>query len=54
MDNSSFDLSYCVIIKIWLKQNYGTNFNIEKNFNVDIQNLLKKYSVKVRGIKPEY
>ena len=47
-------MSFCVIIKIWFKQNYGNNSSIDKYFNQDIQNLLKKYSVKVKSIKPEY
>ena len=54
MDNLNNDMSYFVIIKIWFKQNYGTNSSIDKYFNQDIQNLLKKYSIKVKSIKPEY
>jgi hypothetical protein len=54
IDNLGGDMSFCVIIKIWFKQNYGNNSSIDKYFNQDIQNLLKKYSVKVKSIKPEY
>jgi hypothetical protein len=54
MDNAGTDSSYCVIIKIWFKQNYGNNANIDKYLNPNIQELLKRYSVKVKSIKPEY
>jgi hypothetical protein len=54
MDSVGSDSSYCVIIKIWFKQNYGNNSNIDKYLNLNIQDLLKKYSVKVKSIKPEY
>jgi hypothetical protein len=54
MDNVGSDSSFCVIIKIWFKQNYGNNANIDKFLNINIQELLKKYSVKVKSIKPEY
>ena len=54
MDNVGSDSSFCVIIKIWFKQNYGNNTNIDKYLNPNIQELLKRYSVKVKSIKPEY
>lgn len=54
MDNLGGDMSFYVIIKIWFKQNYANNLPIDKYFNQDIQNLLKKYSIKVKSIKPEY
>ena len=54
MDNAGSDSSFCVIIKIWFKQNYGNNANIDKYLNPNIQELLKRYSVKVKAIKPEY
>lgn len=54
MDNIENDFSYCVIIKIWFKENYGNNANIDKFFNKDISNYLSKYSIKVKSIKPEY
>jgi hypothetical protein len=54
MDNIENDFSYCVIIKIWFKENYGNNANIDKFFNKDILNYLNKYSIKVKSIKPEY
>jgi hypothetical protein len=54
IDGSGLDSSFCVIIKIWFKQNYGNNASIDKYLNADIQKLLSKYSVKVKAIKPEY
>ena len=42
------------MIKIWFKTNYTQFDNIDKYFNDDINALLKKYSIKVRAIKPEY
>ena len=42
------------MIKIWFKTNYTQFENIDKYFNDDINALLKKYSIKVRAIKPEY
>lgn len=54
MDNMNSDSSYCVILKIWFKQNFGNNSSIDKYLNTDVQNLLSKYSVKVKSIKPEY
>lgn len=54
MNNSENEESFCYIIKIWFKNNYGNNASIDKFFNLDIQNLLSKYSVKVKAIKPEY
>ena len=46
--------SYCVIIKIWFKNNYGNNGSIEKYMNEDINKMIKRYSVKVKSIRPEY
>lgn len=54
MDTMGNDNSYCIIIKIWFKQNYGNNAIIDKYFNPEIQTLLSKYSIKVKSIKPEY
>ena len=54
MDNSGNDSSYCIILKIWFKQNYGNNAVIDNYFNPDIQAYLNKYSIKVKSIKPEY
>lgn len=54
IESSESEPSYCVIVKIWFKHNYGNNANIDKYFNPDIQNLLSKYSVKVKAIRPEY
>jgi hypothetical protein len=46
--------SYCVIIKIWFKNNYGNNGSIDKYINEDINKMIKRYSVKVKSIRPEY
>jgi hypothetical protein len=54
IDGVDNDSSFCVIIKIWFKHNYGNNASIDKYFNPEIQNLLNKYSVKIKAIKPEY
>lgn len=54
MDNLNNDESYCVIIKIWFKQNYGNNCSIDKYMNPELQDLLRKYSIKVKSVKPEY
>ena len=50
----NFDELYCVIIKIWYKTNYTQMGSIEKYFNDDVSALIKKYSIKVKAIKPEY
>ena len=36
------------------RMDYGNNASIDKYLNPNIQELLKKYSVKVKSIKPEY
>lgn len=54
MNNGENEESFCYIVKIWFKHNYGNNASIDKYFNPHIQNLLSKYSVKVKAIKPEY
>lgn len=54
VDTLGNDNSYCIILKIWFKQNYGNNAIIDKYFNPEIQTLLSKYSIKVKAIKPEY
>lgn len=54
MDNINNDSSFCVIIKIWFKHNYGNNASIDKYFNPEIQKLINKYSIKVKSIRPEY
>jgi len=46
--------NYCVIIKLWFKLNYIQFGNVDKYINPDINNLIKKYSIKVKPIKPEY
>ncbi len=64
MDHLNPD-SYCIIIKIWFKNNiYGQGLDIfgynseykivEKYFNEEINNTIKKYSIKFKAIKPEY
>jgi hypothetical protein len=54
MDNLESDSSYCVIIKIWFKNNYGNSSSIDKYMNEEINKMLKRYSIKVKSIKPEY
>ncbi len=44
----------CVIIKVWFKKNYTHNYVIEKFLTKDAFNLLNKYSVKMRAIRPEF
>ena len=51
--SSAIEQDYSMI-KIWFKTNYTQFDNIDKYFNDDINALLKKYSIKVRAIKPEY
>ena len=53
IDNSKDD-NYCVIIKLWFKINFMILGSIEKYINPDINELIKKYSIKVKAIKPEY
>ena len=53
IDNFNLD-SYCVIIKIWFKINILNYGNIDKLFIDDISNIINKYSIKVKSIKPEY
>ena len=53
-DNTDDDDLHCVIIKIWYKNNYSLLGNIEKYFNPEIGNVLRKYSTKTKAIKPEY
>jgi hypothetical protein len=53
-NNATNTNSYCVIIKIWFKNNYGNNGSIEKYMNEDINKMIKRYSVKVKSIRPEY
>lgn len=54
IDNMDNDNSYCVIMKIWLKQNYITINNIDKYFNSSVANIIRKYSIKIKAIRPEY
>jgi hypothetical protein len=54
MENCDNESSFCVIIKIWFKHNYGNNASIDKYLNPQIQTLLSKYSIKIKSIKPEY
>lgn len=53
IDNIKDD-NYCVIIKLWFKLNYITQGSIDKYINPHINELIKKYSIKVKAIKPEY
>ena len=46
--------TFCIIIKIWFKINI-LNFNsIEKIINEEINELISRYSIKNKQIKPEY
>jgi len=53
IDNIKDD-NYCVIIKLWFKLNYITQGSIDRFINPHINELIKKYSIKVKAIKPEY
>jgi hypothetical protein len=53
IDNINDD-NYCVIIKLWFKLNLITQGSIDKYINNHINELIKKYSIKVKAIKPEY
>jgi hypothetical protein len=55
MDHINMDNSLCIIIKIWFKINMSSyNNSIEKALDNKINELLNKYSIKVKPIKPEY
>lgn len=53
IDHLNLD-SYCVIIKIWFKINILNYGPIEKLLVDDIGNVINKYSIKIKPIKPEY
>ena len=53
IDNIKDD-NYCVIIKLWFKLNFMTQGSIDKHISPHINELIKKYSIKVKAIKPEY
>ena len=53
IDNIKDD-NYCVIIKLWFKLNFITQNSIDKYINPHINELIKKYSIKIKAIKPEY
>jgi hypothetical protein len=53
IDNIKDD-NYCVIIKLWFKLNFIVQGSIDKHINAYINELIKKYSIKVKAIKPEY
>jgi len=53
IEGSGEDMCY-VIIKIWFKKNYSNTSTLETYLNPDVLSMIKKYSVKVRPIKPEY
>jgi hypothetical protein len=46
--------SYCVILKIWFKINVLNHGTIEKLLNDEISQIISKYSIKMKIIKPEY
>jgi hypothetical protein len=53
IDNIKED-NYCVIIKLWFKLNFIVQGSIDKHINAHVNELIKKYSIKVKAIKPEY
>ena len=53
IDNIKDD-NYCVIIKLWFKLNFIVQGSIDRHINHHINELIKKYSIKVKAIKPEY
>ncbi len=46
--------TYCIIIKIWFKINILNFGSVDKLLNDDINNLISRYSIKNKPIKPEY
>jgi len=46
--------TYCIYIKIWFKINILNYPSIDKLLNDDINQLIDKYSIKNKPIKPEY
>jgi len=52
IDNINDD--FCVIIKLWFKLNFITYGTIDKYINNHINELIRKYSIKIKAIKPEY
>ena len=55
IDHLNIENSTCIIVKIWFKINMSSiNNSIEKSFDPKINELLSKYSIKTKPIKPEY
>ena len=52
LDNTA--QTYCIYIKIWFKINILNYPSIDKLLNDDINQLIDKYSIKNKPIKPEY
>lgn len=46
--------SYCIIIKLWFKINIINYGSIDKILTEYVNNLIIKYSIKIKQIKPEY
>jgi len=46
--------TFCIIVKIWFKINILNFGSVDKLLNDDINNLISKYSIKNKSIKPEY
>jgi hypothetical protein len=46
--------TYCVIIKVWFKINILNYTSVDKILNDDINQLISRYSIKNKPIKPEY
>jgi hypothetical protein len=53
IDNIKDD-NFCVIIKLWFKLNFMIQGSIDRHISPHINELIKKYSIKVKAIKPEY
>ena len=53
MDHISAD-AFCVIVKMWFKSNIINHASIERVLNEEINNLINKFSIKIKNIKPEY
>ena len=47
ISHNSNSNSYCVIIKIWFKNNYGNNGSIDKYMNEDINKMIKIFLIKL-------
>jgi hypothetical protein len=46
--------TFCIIIKIWFKINILNYPSVDKILNDDLSEIISKYSIKNKPIKPEY